>query len=241
MTPRTRAIFLSHVTSPTALVFPVAAVCRRARAEGILAIVDGAHAPGQLDLDLTALGADFYTGNCHKWLCAPKGSAFLHARPERQGALDGLVVSWGYHAELHADTSHEPYTGADPLARRHQWHGTRDPSAFLAVTDAIEFWRRPDVADARAACRALAAEFQARLADLTGTAPLCPPGALGQMVAAQLPPCDPAALQRALFERFRIEVPCFLFRGRPIIRASLQVYNTPADAEALCAALPALL
>jgi isopenicillin-N epimerase len=241
VTPRTRAIFLSHVTSPTALVFPIAAVCRRARAEGILAIVDGAHAPGQLELDLDAIGADLYTGNCHKWLCAPKGSAFLHARPELHGDLHGLVVSWGYGAELRGDTSNDPYTGADLLARRHQWHGTRDLSAFLAVPDAIDFWRRPDVAAARASSRDLAIELCGRIAALTGLPPLAPPGAFGQMVAAALPPCDPAALQRELFARFRIEVPCFRFRGRPILRASLHVYNTHTDVERLCEALTALL
>ena len=237
VTPRTRAIFLSHVTSPTALVFPVAAVCRRARAEGLLTIIDGAHAPGQVDVDLDALGADFYTGNCHKWMCAPKGTAFLHARPEHHGALEGLVVSWGYHAELHGVTAHDPYTGADTLARRHQWHGTRDIAGFLAVPAAIDFLDRYATPERRAACHDLAVDTQRRLDELTGLPPIAPPTSFCQMVAAALPPCDPAAVQTALFDRFRIEVPCFAFEAYNFVRPAFHVYNTSKDADGLVAAL----
>ncbi len=124
--PRTRAVSISHITSPTALVLPVEEICAAARAAGVLAIVDGAHVPGQLPLDLERLGADIYAGNCHKWLSAPKGAAFLWARPEHQEWIDPLVVSWGYD---------------EGFTRRHGWQGTRDPAAALAVPAAIDAHR----------------------------------------------------------------------------------------------------
>ncbi|GAG01893.1 unnamed protein product, partial [marine sediment metagenome] len=124
VTDHTRVIFVSHITSPTALRFPVEAICRRARQACILCIVDGAHAPGHIPLDLTDLGADLYTGACHKWLCAPKGSAFLYARREVQDLLQPLVVSWGWESEKPSDSR---------FIDHHQWQGTRDLSAFLSV------------------------------------------------------------------------------------------------------------
>ncbi|MHB1244101.1 MAG: aminotransferase class V-fold PLP-dependent enzyme [Gaiellaceae bacterium] len=114
--PRTRAVSVSHITSPTALVLPVEEICAAARAAGVLSVVDGAHVPGQLPLDLERLGADVYAGNCHKWLSAPKGAGFLWARPEHQRWIEPLVVSWGYGPDR-------------SFADRHGWQGTRDPTA----------------------------------------------------------------------------------------------------------------
>ena len=124
--PRTKLIFASHLTSTTALMFPVAQLCAGARQAGIRTLIDGAHAPGQVALDLAATGADFYTGNCHKWLCAPKGSAFLHMRPERQGKIEATVVSWGHLAGAGGHSGFDAYTGKSAFERRLQWQGTRD-------------------------------------------------------------------------------------------------------------------
>ncbi|MGE5250447.1 MAG: aminotransferase class V-fold PLP-dependent enzyme, partial [Bacteroidota bacterium] len=128
VTPRTRILFLSHITSPTAIIFPVQQVIRRARQAGILTIIDGAHAPGQIPLALDQLGADFYGGNLHKWLCAPKGAGFLYARPEVQHLLKPLVVSWGYESEKPSGST---------FIDHYEWWGTRDPAAFLSVPAAI--------------------------------------------------------------------------------------------------------
>src|SRR5690348_165616 len=124
ITPRTRVIFISHITSPTALIFPVEKICQRAQSTGIITVIDGAHAPGHIPLQLDALGVDFYTGNCHKWLCSPKGAGFLYARPERQALLQPLIVSWGWD-------SRSP--GVSPFQDFFGWVGTDDPASFLSV------------------------------------------------------------------------------------------------------------
>ncbi len=130
VTPRTRVISISHITSPTALIWPIKEVCHRARENGILTLIDGAHAPGQIPLNLDELGADFYTGNLHKWLCAPKGSAFLYASPSVQHLVEPLVVSWGYESDNPGPSTFIDYN---------QWTGTRDIASFLSVPAAIQF------------------------------------------------------------------------------------------------------
>lgn len=234
VTPRTRVIAISHITSPTALIFPLAAICRRAREAGILTVIDGAHAPGQIDLRLDELGADFYTGNCHKWLCAPKGAAFLYARPERQSLLAPFVVGWGWE-------SRNP--GPSPFLDHYEWTGTHDPSAYLAVPDAIAFQREHSWPRVRAACHALAREARARLAERFGLPPLAPdsPDWWGQMVAIPLPPGDPKELQGRLWDDYRIEVPVLEHGGRRLVRVSIQAYNRPADVDRLVTALGQLL
>lgn len=237
VTPRTRVIFLSHITSATALIFPIAEVCRRARQAGILTLIDGAHAPGQVPLDLDGLGADFYVGNCHKWLCGPKGAAFLHARPEHHGLLDASVVSWGYSPDL---APHAPYAGSTLLERRLQWQGTRDLAAFLAVPTALAFLEKHCWEQVRRRCHDLAAETLRRICDLTGLAPMCGEGDFGQMVVIPVPPMDAATLKETLFSRFRIEIPVTAHRERLFVRISLQGYNTPEDADALVQAIKAI-
>lgn len=237
VTDRTRVIYLSHMTSVTALIFPVAAICRRAREHGILTVIDGAHVPGHLPLDLAQVGADYYTGNCHKWLCAPKGAAFLYARPEHHATLDALVISWGYSGEIDGHTGFDAYTGSTPFVRRHQWQGTRDIAAFLSVPAAIDFQDAHNWDAVRLACHALARDTLAQVCACSGIAPIADTPAYGQMVAIPLPPCDPAALKAALYDDYRIEVPITSHDGRHYVRVSFQGYNTPADASALVAAL----
>lgn len=147
VTPRTRVVFLSHITSPTALIFPVREICRRARAAGITSIVDGAHAIGQVSLDLEDIGADFYTSNLHKWLCCPKGSAFLYARREMQHWVEPLIVSWGYEAEK---------PSAARFIDEQEWTGTRDIAAYLVTPTALEFFRVHQWDEVRAVSRARA-------------------------------------------------------------------------------------
>ena len=240
VTPRTRALALSHITSATALIFPVAEVCGAARQRGVLTVVDGAHGPGQVPLDLAALGADFYIGNCHKWLCAPKGTAFLHARPEHHGALQPPVVSWGSLAVEGTPSEWDAYTGRSSLERRLQWQGTRDLSGFLAVPSALEFLRRHHWEDkARARCHDLVVEARERLLAVLGTRPLAAPEDLGLMAAAALPLGVGEELQERLLTRHHIEVPVTRLGDLELLRFSCHLYTTPRDLEALLDAIRA--
>jgi isopenicillin-N epimerase len=234
VTPRTRAVYLSHMTSATALIFPVEAVVRRARSAGLTVVIDGAHVPGHIPLDLTAIDADFYVGNLHKWLCAPKGAAFIHVRRDWQDRTAPLYVSWG------------GYPGkSESFARRMSWQGTHDPAAALSVPAAIQFQREHGWDDVRAAAHQLARRARAALADLFGTEPLSPddPTWFSQMIAAPLPEAvDAPALAAALYDHRRIEIPATTLDARRwFLRASFQAYNTPADLDALLDGLKAIL
>jgi isopenicillin-N epimerase len=217
-TERTRAVFVSHITSRTAPVLPVEEIL--ARADGLVTIVDGAHTPGQLPLDLDALGADFYAGNCHKWLHAPKGAGFLHARPKHRDRVDGAIVSWGYE---------EPATFQSRLERQ----GTRDSAAYLAVPDAIAFTRAHGDHER---CVALAREARAELSALLGTDPIAPEELVLQMATVRLPHADDGLSQR-LFDEHRIEIPV----NDDLMRLSIACYTTREDVERLLDALPRAL
>jgi isopenicillin-N epimerase len=225
--PRTRVLFLSHHTSSTALTFPVAELCRRARDAGIRTVVDGAHVPGHLPLDLGALDADYYAGNCHKWLCAPKGAGFLYVRRELQRDIHPLVISWGYE-------------GDDPsFLSRHEKQGTRDPSAYLTVPAAIEWQREHDWDGVRVRCHELARRARNEL----GLEPVAPDSTdfYRQMVTLRLPEGAPEDFQERLYDEHRIEVPTFEHGGGQLIRPSFQGYNDAEDLERLKSALGALL
>ncbi|MBV8066024.1 MAG: aminotransferase class V-fold PLP-dependent enzyme [Actinobacteria bacterium] len=216
VTERTKAVFVSHITSATALVLPVEAIVREARSRGLTTVVDGAHAVAQLDLDLDALGADFYSGNCHKWLMAPKGAGFLHVRPEWQERVGGAIVSWGYE---------EPAT----FISRTSLQGTRDSAAYLTVPAAIEFFRAHDD---RERCIALAREARRELCALLGTEPIAPDEMVLQMASVPLPEPD-ATLNRRLFDDYRVEIPV---QG-DLMRISIAAYNDRADVDRLLFAL----
>jgi isopenicillin-N epimerase len=234
ITPRTRLVFMSHITSPTALRFPVEAICRRARQLGLLSIVDGAHAPGQLPLDLTGLGADLYTGACHKWLCAPKGTAFLYARREVQERLRPLVISWGWEAEKPSDSR---------FIDHNEWQGTRDIAAFLSVPAAIRFQQDRSWNAIRQRCHQLASKTRERINALTGLKALCPDSQdwFIQMFAARLPKLDCEALQRQLYDEYGVEVAIHRWNDHPLLRVSFQAYNDEEDADLLFRALSKLL
>ena len=243
-TPRTRLLLVDHVTSPTALVLPVAGLVRAMSARGVDTLVDGAHAPGMLPLDLAALGAAYYTGNLHKWCCAPKGSAFLYVREDRRADVRPLVVSHGANSTR---------TDRSRYFLEFDWTGTFDPTAWLSVPAALDFmgglfpggW--PEL---MARNHALAREARDILAEALGVAPPAPDAMLGSMAALPLPDGkartaaalygDP--LQDELFAR-GIEVPIVPWPRPPrrLVRVSAQAYNEAAEYRRLAAALRDLL
>lgn len=239
VTSRTRMIYVSHVTSTTAVILPVAQICAEARARGIATLVDGAHAPGQIAVHIDSIGADFYVGNCHKWLCAPKGAGFLHARPEHHGMLDATVISWGYAEGTGGHSGFDAYLGRTLFERRMQWQGTRDLAAWLAVPAAIEFQARHDWPTVRARCHELARHALYSLTRRYGLKPVARDDDWAQMVAIPVPAQDPESLRKRLYDESGIEIPVTTHGDRVFIRLSVQGYNSPQDVEHLLAA-PAL-
>jgi isopenicillin-N epimerase len=246
-TPRTRLVLLDHVTSPTGLVFPVAELVRALSERGIDTLVDGAHAPGMVPLDLRTLGAAYYTGNCHKWLCAPKGSAFLHVRRDRQDGMLPLTIGHGFNSTR---------TDRSRFRLLFDWTGTADPTPFLCIPAALEClgsllpggW--PELMRRN---HALALSAQGILGEALGIERPAPSEMIGSLAAVPLPPlgradvaappAPPDPLQRALLSRHGIEVPVMAFSAPParVLRVAAQVYNSEEQVHALAAALRALL
>jgi isopenicillin-N epimerase len=219
---RTRAVYVSHITSSTGLVLPLEEILARARSLGLVTIVDGAHAPGHVPLSIDALGADYYSGNVHKWLNAPKGAGFVHVRPEHQDRMDAAIVSWGY-------------TEGKSFSERIELQGTRDPAAWLAIPDAIRFQAERDWDDVRDRCHRLARDAHRDLCDLLHSEPLAPGSMLAQMAAVRLPRSEPDLSER-LFAGHRVEIPVTGERS-DLLRLSVAGYTTRDEIDRLLAAL----
>jgi isopenicillin-N epimerase len=243
---RTRLLFIDHITSATALVMPLERIIPEVQSRGVRVLVDGAHAPGQIDLNLNQLGADYYTGNCHKWINAPKGAAFL-AVPERwQAEVRPACISHG---------ANSPREDRSRYLIEFDWTGTADPTAILSIPSALQFMEQqlkggwPAV---RAHNHALAVEARQSLLSELGLAPAAPESMLGAMATIELPPLDPRPfdnwdpLQTALREQYRIEVPIVTWGGRDGmpsyrgLRVSAQLYNDISQYQRLAVALHSL-
>jgi isopenicillin-N epimerase len=180
------------------------------------------------------LGADFYVGNCHKWMMAPKGAGFLHARPEQQPLLEPLVVSWGWDCET---------PGPSRFIDEQEYQGTRDVAAYLAVPAAIQFMEAHDWPDVQHRCHELIRHARREITALTGLSPITPdaPTWTAQMAAFRLPACDAEMLQHRLYDEFAVEIPVITWNGENLVRISAQGYNTRTDLDALLEALARLL
>lgn len=219
---KTRLVFLSQITSATGLILPVKEICEEAKRRGLLVFIDGAHVPGHIHLNLTSLNADFYTGACHKWMLTPKGSSFLHVKPEHQKQLDPLVVSWGYKADFPSNSQFLDY---------HQFNGTRDFSAYLTIPKAIEFMKWNDWLGVAEDCRILVQKWLPRLCDLVGSKPLAPvtDEFIGQMGSIPVRCENPIELKNILYNEYKIEIPVMVQNGQAYLRYSINAFNTEED------------
>lgn len=226
---RTRLLVVSHITSPTAVILPVAEICREARKRGIATCIDGPHAPAQIDVRIDDLDCDYYAASCHKWLSAPFGSGFLYVHPRNQARVRAPILSWGRLLPA------QPETWSDEFL----WSGTRDPSPYLSISAAIDFVESVGPANFRARTHALAHYARERLVELTGREPIVPDSEVwyGSMAHVPLPPGDAKPLQDALWHEHRIEVPIVEWNGGRYVRVSCHLYNTHEEIDLLVAAL----
>ena len=232
VTDQTKVIFLSHITSSTALIFPIEKIIKLAKEQNILTIIDGAHVPAHIPLNIHELGCDFYTGACHKWLCAPKGSSFLFVKKEHQDWVKPVVVSWGKD-------------GDDPtpseFIQNFQWQGTRDMSAFLTIPTAINFYIK-EISPSQESCKKIIQATYSEFQSVLNTEPISAGKEwLAQLVAHPLPKNIPSNLKKRLWEEYQIEIPVFEWNGQEFVRVSIQVYNTQKDVDLLMSALRSLI
>ena len=227
----TKVIFMSHITSPTGLIFPAEELCRIARENNIFCIIDGAHVPAHIDLDIKKLNPDIYTGACHKWMCAPKGTSFLYAKKNIQDDINPLVVSWGYDAEVPGVSKYLDY---------HQWQGTNDPSPYLTVPDVIAFLKKYNWKDVSLNCRKINIEARKLVNKTLNKTPISDDEFIGQMSAIEIKCTDSIQLIKKLYEDFKIVVPIVKWENKMLLRFSIQAYNSMEDIEKLIFAMKKL-
>jgi isopenicillin-N epimerase len=230
LSANTKVIFISQITSSTALKLPVKEICETAKEKGLLTIVDGAHVPGHIPFDMKELKADIYTGACHKWMMTPKGCSFLYVKKEYQDLFDPLVVSWGFG---------NPEIQLTRFLDYHQMQGTRDFTAFLTVPKAIEYMQKHNWPKVAKDCAELARSNYQRFCDLVGTQPVCPvtDEFLGQMCSIPIKTRQPEKLKAILYDKYRIEIPVMPHGPHVFLRYSINAFNDQSDLDKLYEAL----
>ena len=223
---KTKLIFISHITSSTGLRLPVEEICAIAKEKGVLTFVDGAHAPGQIPLDIKNSSFDFYTGACHKWMLTAKGSSFLYVKKELQKNVDPLIVSWGYKALFPSSSQFLDY---------HQTNGTRDYTGFLTIPAAIDFMREHDWENVAAECRALVRENAQPFCELLGAVPIAPmtDDFMLQLYSAEIKTTEPEKLHDHLRDAYNIQIPVMRHRDKVYLRYSVNAFNNQNDLDKL--------
>jgi isopenicillin-N epimerase len=226
LTESTRLIFISHITSSTGLRLPVEEICAFAKEKGIPVFVDGAHAPGQIPVDLSLLNVDFYTGACHKWMMTPKGCTFLYVKKEWQNSLEPLAVSWGYNA---IKPSHSQFLDY------HQIQGTRDYTAFLTVPHAINFMKENNWPEVSSYYQQMTQENAPELSKLLNTKPIAPISNdfVVQLYSAEIKTKEPEKLHKLFYEKYKIQIPVMYQNSKTYLRYSLNAFNEQTDLDKL--------
>ena len=229
----TKIVFISHITSSTGLILPIKEICDEAKRRGLLTIIDGAHVPGQLPLNIGELDPDVYVGACHKWMMAPKGASFLYVKKKQQYWVDPLLISWGFESDTPSHSTFLDY---------HETAGTRDFSAFLAVPYSIHFMNKHDWVKKRLFCQEKTIEWAKKFQEFWGFQSISPISKvfIGQMYSIPLETDNIDGLKSALYERFNIEVPVFMNEAQVFVRFSFQVFNSDEDMQRLFDAMKTL-
>lgn len=233
-TPRTKVIFLNQISSATALIFPVKEICEKARELGITTIIDGAHVPGHIDLDITTLNPDYYTGTLHKWMLAPKGSSFLYVRKALQNNINPLVVSWGYESLTPSGNTFLDYL---------EYQGTNDNSAYLCTPTVIDFLENNQWKEKSKIAKELVLKNYPRFCALLNSQPLAPLSAdfFGQMASVPIKTAQPQELKKVLLDHYKIQVPIMLLNDWVYLRYSINAYNSQTDLDVLYNALKEII
>ena len=232
-TDKTKYIFISQITSSTGMILPIPEIVLEAKSRGIKTIIDGAHVPAHIDLDINNLDPDYYVGACHKWLCCPKGVSFLYVKKDQQENIQPQIMSWGWGEEYEEFKDSTQLKSSSRFINIFQWQGTRDMSAFLTVPKAIEFQEKYDWDSVRNRCKKMIIDARNQISTVTNLPKICPDDWLGQMASFLFPADDVAELKNSLYNDYQIEIPAMSYNGYSALRISIQGYNSEDEVDYL--------
>ena len=232
-TEKTKYIFISQITSSTGMILPIPEIVLEAKSRGIKTIIDGAHVPAHIDLDINDLDPDYYVGACHKWLCCPKGVSFLYVKKDQQENIQPQIMSWGWGEEYEEFKDSTQLKSSSRFINIFQWQGTRDMSAFLTVPKAIEFQEKYDWDSVRNRCKKMIVDARNQISTVTNLPKICPDDWLGQMASFLFPADDVAELKKSLYNDYQIEIPAMSYNGYSALRISIQGYNSEDEVDYL--------
>ena len=238
---QTKYVFISQITSTTGMILPIPEIVAEAKKRGIKTIIDGAHVPAHIPLDIKELDPDYYTGALHKWLCCPKGSSFLYVKKEKQVGIQPMLKSWGWGEEYEKFKSSVQLHSPSRFINVFQWQGTRDMSTFFTVPEAIQFQEEHDWDSVRSRSINMVIEARNRINEITKLPKICPDNWLGQMATILFPIDDTVAFKKTLYNDYQIEMPVMRHIEHTAFRISIQGYNNQEDIDHLINALEELI